>query len=40
VNAKMSYVSDAWRGADVDFWKGAAVMQAGAPAEKKAAKNP
>jgi hypothetical protein len=40
VNAKMSYVSDAWRGADVDFWKGAAVMQAGAPAEKKAAKKP
>jgi hypothetical protein len=40
VNAKMSYVSNDWRVADADFWKGAAVMQAGAPMEKKAAKKP
>jgi hypothetical protein len=40
VNAKTSYVSDAWRAADVDFWKGSAVMQAGAPVEKKTAKKP
>jgi hypothetical protein len=40
VNAKMSYVSDEWRVADADFWKGAAVVQAGEPAAKKAAKKP
>ena len=40
VNAKMSYVSDAWRAADADFWKCAAVMQAVAPADKKAPKKP
>ena len=40
VNAKMSYVSKEWRVADADFWKGSAVMQAGAPAEKTAAKKP
>jgi hypothetical protein len=40
VNAKMSYVSKEWRVADADFWKGSAVMQAGAPAETKASKKP
>jgi hypothetical protein len=40
VNAKMSYVSKEWRMADADFWKGSAVMQAGAPAETKASKKP
>jgi len=40
VNAKMSYVSNDWRVADADFWKGASVMQAGAPMEKKAPKKP
>lgn len=40
VNAKMSYVSKEWRAADADFWKGSAVMQAGAPAENKAPKKP
>lgn len=40
VNAKMSYVSKEWRAADADFWKGSAVMQAGAPTEKKAPKAP
>jgi hypothetical protein len=40
VSAKMSYVSDAWRAADADFWKGSAVLQAGAPMEKPAAKKP
>ena len=31
----------AWaRAADADFWKGSAVMQAGAPTEKKAPKTP
>lgn len=41
VNAKMSYVSEDWRVADADFWKGSAVMQAGAPAiAKKAVAKP
>jgi hypothetical protein len=40
VNAKMSYVSNDWRVADADLWKGASVMQAGAPMEKKAPKKP
>jgi hypothetical protein len=40
VSPKMSYVSKEWRMADVDFWKGSAVMQAGEPMEKKAAKKP
>jgi hypothetical protein len=33
-------VSKEWRVADADFWKGSAVMQAGAPAETKASKKP
>jgi len=41
VNPKMSYVSNEWRVADADFWKGSAVVQAGAPmAAKKEAKKP
>jgi len=41
VNAKMSYVSNEWRVADADFWKGSAVVQAGAPmAAKKETKKP
>jgi hypothetical protein len=40
VSPKMSYVSKEWRMADADFWKGSAVMQAGEPMEKKAAKKP
>jgi hypothetical protein len=40
VSPKMSYVSKEWRTADVDFWKGSAVMQAGEPMEKKPAKKP
>jgi hypothetical protein len=42
VSAKMSYVSEDWRASDADFWKGAAVMQAGAPAAaaKKESKKP
>jgi hypothetical protein len=40
VSPKMSYVSKEWRMADVDFWKGSAVMQAGEPMEKKPAKKP
>jgi hypothetical protein len=35
VSPKMSYVSEAWLAADADFWKGAAVVQAGAPAPTK-----
>jgi hypothetical protein len=37
VSAKMSYVSEDWRAADADFWKGSAVMQAGAVATAKKA---
>ena len=42
VSAKMSYVSEDWRAADADFWKGAAsVVQAGSPiGAKKAAPKP
>jgi len=42
VSAKMSYVSEDWRVADADFWKGAAsVVQAGSPTgTKKAAPKP
>jgi hypothetical protein len=40
VNAKMSYVSNEWRVADADFWKGSAVVQAGEPVAKKEAKKP
>ena len=41
VNAKMSYVSEDWRASDADFWKNAAVMQAGSPAAaKKVSKKP
>jgi hypothetical protein len=42
VSAKMSYVSEDWRASDADFWKGAAVIQAGAPAAaaKKESKKP
>ena len=42
VSAKMSYVSDDWRASDADFWKGAAIIQAGAPAAaaKKESKKP
>jgi len=35
VDSKMSYVAESWRAADPDFWKGAAVMQAGSPAPAK-----
>jgi len=35
VSPKMSYVSAEWHVADADFWKGAAVMQAGMPAPTK-----
>ena len=39
---EMSFVSEEWRAADADFWKGGArVMQAGSPAAaKKAAPKP
>jgi hypothetical protein len=41
VSAKMSYVPEDWRASDADFWKGTAVMQAGAPAAaKKESKKP
>jgi hypothetical protein len=40
VSPAMSYVSEAWRTADADFWKGASVMQAGEPTAKKSAKKP
>jgi hypothetical protein len=41
VDPKMSYVAASWLAADADFWKGAAVMQAGNPAPaKKDAKKP
>ena len=42
VSAKMSFVSEEWRAADADFWKGgASVMQAGSPvAPKKALPKP
>jgi len=40
VSPRMSYVSEAWRAADADFWGGAVVMQAGEPAPKKNAKKP
>jgi len=40
VSPKMSYVSEAWRTADADFWGGAVVMQAGEPAPKKTTKKP
>jgi hypothetical protein len=41
VSPKMSYVSPEWLAADADFWRGAAVAQAGAPAPaKKEAKKP
>ena len=41
VSPRMSYVSDEWRAADADFWRGAAVMQAGEPVPaKKPVKKP
>jgi len=35
VSPKMSYVSEAWRASDADFWKGAVVMQSGSPMPMK-----